>query len=242
MDPKAYVQMAELEDQHWWFVARRSILSHLIHSLNLPTTCRILDVGCGSGGNLPMLVKHGSVWGMEYSDGAREQAVSRGLATIESGHLPDLVPFTDLQFDLITMLDVLEHLNGDVDSLKALGPRLKPGGWILLTVPAYQFLWSQHDVLNHHKRRYNASHLKQVVQAAQFNIRYISYFNSFLFPIVLTIRLLQKVMGRQDTDDLVMPSPLVNRSLRSIFEFEKHLLRPFSFPCGVSLVLLAQPH
>ncbi len=240
MDPKAYAQMAEIEDHHWWFVARRAILSRVIRSLHLPEQPQILDVGCGSGGNLPMLICHGQVWGMEYSPIAREQAQSRGLATIEAARLPDQIPFAELQFDLITMLDVLEHLDQDVATLQALQSRLKPNGWLMLTVPAYQFLWSQHDVLNHHKRRYNRKHLIQVVQQANYRIRYSSYFNFFLFPLVLAIRLLQRLTRQTETDDLSIPSPVINRVLKQIFGFEQYLLGTLSLPFGVSLVLLAQ--
>ncbi len=241
MDPKAYEQMAAVEDVHWWFVARRQILSQVIRSLLLSPGAQILDVGCGSGGNLPMLKQHGSVKAMEYGEEARQLATARQVAEVQAAHLPDQIPFSGEAFDLVVMLDVLEHLDQDTASLQALRIRLKPEGWLLLTVPAYPFLWSQHDVVNHHKRRYTRSQLLQVVQQAGYRIHYISFFNTILFPIVLIVRVLNKALGRQGGDDLTLPSPWVNRILGQIFGFERQFLPRLRFPFGVSLVLIAQP-
>lgn len=163
MDPKLYQQMAALEDKHWWFVARRKILDKVIAQLNLPDKAEIFEAGCGSGGNLAMLARHGQVYAMELDDVARSFALRRQLAKISSGRLPDDIPYEERSFDLIVLLDVLEHLDEDAATLLALRSQLKSEGWLLITVPAYAFLWSQHDVSNHHKRRYVMRQLQTLV-------------------------------------------------------------------------------
>lgn len=241
MDPKAYEQMAAVEDVHWWFVARRQILSRVIQSLPLPAATQILDVGCGSGGNLPMLKRHGLVKAMEYGEEARQLATARQVAEVKPAHLPDQIPFQGESFDLVVMLDVLEHLDQDAEALQALRSRLKPEGWLLLTVPAYPFLWSRHDQINHHKRRYTRAQLCQVVQQGGYRVHYVSFYNTLLFPIVLIVRSLNKLLRRQEGDDLTLPSPTMNRILTEIFSVEGQFLPRFRFPFGVSLVLIAQP-
>lgn len=240
MDPKAYDQMAAVEDIHWWFVARRRILTRVIQTLPLPESPQILDVGCGSGGNLPMLKRHGTVKAMEYGETARQLATARQIAEVQSAHLPEDVPYPDHSFDLIVMSDVLEHLEQDVVSLQALRSRLAPQGWLLLTVPAYPFLWSRHDELNHHQRRYTRAQLCQVVQQGGYQIHYVSFFNTILFPIVLILRILNKALRRQEGDDLTMPSRWINQILTQIFAFERQFLPRFRFPFGVSLLLIAR--
>jgi SAM-dependent methyltransferase len=240
MDPKLYPQMAALEDVHWWFVARRMILNQVIAKLALPNNAEIFEAGCGTGGNLDLLSSHGRVYAMELDDVARNFASVRELATIQSGRLPNTIPFADRRFDLIVLLDVLEHLDDDAASLQALRSRLKPDGWLLITVPAYSFLWSQHDVVHHHKRRYVMRSLRRVVKRSGYDVRYASYFNTVLFPLVAGIRLLQKLFGGGKGDDLTMPSKLANRVLTALFASERHAIGRFSLPFGVSLLLLAQ--
>lgn len=240
MEPQLYLQFSALEDEHWWFVARRIILNRAISKLALPEDAEILEAGCGTGGNLPMLRRHGRVYAMELNEVARSLASDRGLAKIQPGRLPDDIPFASRSFDLIVLLDVLEHLDEDVASLRALRSRLKPDGWLLVTVPAYAFLWSQHDVANHHKRRYVMRGLRRVVKRAGYDVRYVSYFNTVLFPLVAGIRLLQNWFGGGKGEDLTMPSKLVNRVLTALFASERFLIGRFSLPFGVSLLLLAK--
>lgn len=239
MDPKAYDQMAQVEDVHWWFVARRRVLGPILQGLNLPPQAQILEAGCGSGGNLAMLAAFGSVCAMELSDSARQKAQARGIGVVQEGKLPQGIPFQGQRFDLIALLDVLEHLDEDVEALKALGSRLAPNGRLLLTVPANPWLWSRHDTLNHHKRRYTKRGLEKVLTTAGFQIHNISYFNTLLFPLIAGIRLLQKALKVKDSDDLTMPSSLVNRTLGTIFAWERFLVNRIPMPFGVSLVLVA---
>ena len=238
MDARIYAEMAALEDSHWWFAARRKILDKLISTLPLPADAQILEAGCGSGGNLAMLARHGRVYGMETNAQALELAAAKGAGQIAAGRLPAPIPFDDQKFDLIALLDVMEHLNEDAAALSALRARLKPGGWLLITVPAYPFLWSRHDELHHHKRRYVARDLRAVIGAAGLHVHYLSYFNTCLFPLIAAARLAR--LGRGHSGDLSMPNKFINALLTKIFASEHLLLGRVALPFGVSLLALAR--
>ncbi len=246
MEKDFYLQYASVEDKHWWFVARRQIIEQVIRKLSLPKNAQILEAGCGTGGNLQMLSRHGQVSAMELDEIACQFANQRQVTTVKRGTLPDNIPFA-LHYDLILILDVIEHLDDDLSALKALYYKLKPGGYLLVTVPAYQFLWSEHDEINHHKRRYRLQGLKQMVRKAGYEVIYGSYFNTFLFPIVVIVRglgkLLQKQNNNQFSSDLVLPSKPVNQLLTWLFANERYLINRFTLPFGLSILFLARkPH
>ena len=241
MDPKAYEQMAGLEDRHWWFVGRRQILNRVIAGIPLPPSACILEAGCGSGGNLEMLSQFGQVWAMEKSEMALPLARARGVGVVEEGELPYRIPFGSQQFDLIALLDVLEHLEEDKAALEALIQRLKPSGYMVITVPAYPWLWSAHDELNHHKRRYTRSQLLSLLKGVGLQIHTFTFFNSFLFPLAAGIRLAQKSLRFRESQDLKMPSPWINWLLTKIFAAEAYLIPKFSLPFGLSLLAVASP-
>src|ERR1019366_7290057 len=152
-DPSLYPRMAAVEDSHWWFASRRMICERMLDGLRLPPGVAILEPGCGTGGNFAMLAARGKLYAMDADRSALKFAASRGLAQLAEGSLPGHIPFGKMLFDLVVMTDVLEHLDHDAGSLRALHTRLVPGGSILLTVPALQWLWSEHDVTHHHRRR-----------------------------------------------------------------------------------------
>ncbi len=168
MNPAAYLEMAETEATHWWFVGRRVILAGMIEALRLPSHATILEVGCGTGGNLPMLARYGEISAFEMDGNARIIAINKTQSRfdIQPGGCPDDLPFQDRRFDLICMFDVLEHIERDVDTLVALGKLLKPNGRLLITVPAYQWMYGAHDEFLQHKRRYSAPLLSANVAAA----------------------------------------------------------------------------
>ena len=241
MDARIYERMAEVEEHHWWFASRRTIVEEILRGLALPKDAAILEAGCGTGGNFRMLARHGHVHAMEPSEAARVAASSLGLATVEPGSLPDSIPFPGQSFDLVLMTDVLEHLDDDRASLRELRRRLKPGGWLLLTVPALSWMWSAHDVSHQHRRRYHSAALREVVEAAGYQVRYLSYYNFLLFPMIAGARMVQHVLGASsDGHDLRMPSARVNGLLKRVFSSERHFLGSWSAPIGVSLILLAQ--
>jgi SAM-dependent methyltransferase len=243
MEKDFYLQYAAVEDQHWWFVGRRRIVEQIIRKLNLAHNSQILEAGCATGGNLKMLAHHGQISAMELDEVACELANERGITQVKLGSLPDKIPFTN-EYDLIVILDVIEHIDDDLAALKTLYSRLKPGGWLLITVPAYQFLWSQHDEVNHHKRRYVLRGLKQVVKLAGYTVRHSSYFNAFLFPIVAAVRIIRNLLhlegNSSSSSDLVLPAKPINQFLTFLFAGERHLINRFSLPFGVSILLLAQ--
>ena len=239
MDPQIYQTMMALEETHWWFVARRSILEQVIGKLSLPKSAEIFEVGCGTGGNLAMLADHGRVYAMELDETARIFASNLKLGEVRAGCLPDALPFPERQFDLIVLLDVLEHVEEDTASLQALAAKLKPSGWLLITVPAYAWLWSKQDVMLHHKRRYLLRNLHQIVSYAGYKVHFVSYFNFVLFPLIAVIRLVQGLFGKGG-NELTMPPKLINKMLILLFSAERHLLERLSLPFGVSIMLLAQ--
>jgi len=241
MQPVLYQQMREIEDRHWWFQGRRQIVSAVLSSLKRPADAKVLDLGCGTGGNLEMLLDFGSVTGVEMDTEAAALASQRGIAPVSQGSLPDELPLFDAGFDLVTMLDVLEHIEQEDASLSAVKQLLEPGGHLLLTVPAFEFLWGPHDESHHHKRRYRARSLRTALEAAGFRVIRLSYYNTWLFPPVALLRLLRKIMPAGDAElEATMPPGWLNRCLKTLFASERFVLTRAHFPFGVSLLAVAQ--
>jgi SAM-dependent methyltransferase len=240
MDAVAYQSLRELQGQHWWFVARRQIIDHLIRNfVKLPEKSRILEAGCGYGGNLALLRQFGELDAFEFEDSARAFATTLSNRPVAHGYLPDKAGFDGEHFDLIAMLDVLEHIEQDTASLQALHERLKVGGSILLTVPAVPWLWSKHDEIHHHKRRYSKASLEKALTDAGFAIDSIGYFNSLLFPVAVAQRMAQRI-ARSEAGVDSMPGRVLNNALRAVFAFERKLIGRFKFPIGLSLYAVAR--
>lgn len=241
MDRAVYERMAEIDGAHWWFVARRRIVTALIREQGpARPALKILEVGCGTGSNIAMLQAFGTVDAVEPDDLARRIASERSGLPIKGGYLPDGVALEDGHYDLIVLLDVLEHIPGDLEALTALRAKLAPGGRLMVTVPASPWLWSKHDVAHHHQRRYTEQSLRAVFEKAGFRVRHRSHFNTLLFPLIVAARGLGKLLKREGGDD-AMPSPLVNRVLAATFGAERHWVARRSLPFGVSLALVAEP-
>jgi len=241
MDRIVYDRMAEHDSTHWWYVARRDILADFIaREVSLPKDARILEIGCGTGHNLPMLGAFGEVDAIEIDPAAREIASQRIGKEVGSSPLPELTGVADGQYDMIAVLDVVEHIEDDVAALEAMAKRLKPGGTILITVPAHQWMWSAHDVVNHHKRRYSKATLVAALERAGLKWRKLGYFNSLLFPAAVAARLAGKLTGKDDSDDSPPAKPL-NAIFEKIFGLERHLVGRMPLPPGLSLIVLAQP-
>ncbi|MDQ3144701.1 MAG: class I SAM-dependent methyltransferase [Pseudomonadota bacterium] len=236
MDRAVFDRMAELDQNHWWFTARRRILSQVIERIvRPPADARILELGCGTGHNLDMLARFGRVEASELDDHARTLASKRLGRPIETAALPDLSMLPAASYDLVALLDVLEHVVDDKGSLAAIFTRLKPGGALLVTVPANPWMWSAHDVAHHHHRRYRKREIAALAREAGYTIELLSPFNSLLFPLIAAVRAIGKLRGKEAAND-AMPSRPVNTALDRIFGLEAGLIGRLPFPFGVSLV------
>ena len=236
MERKVFEQMAKLDAKHWWFTARRRILDGVIERIvRPPADARILELGAGTGHNLAMLSRFGKVEASELDPVARGIASERLGRPVVEAALPDISMFPDGAYDLVALLDVLEHVPDDKNSLLAIYNLLRPGGALLLTVPINPWMWSAHDVAHHHHRRYRASEIRKLAKDAGYSIELLSPFNSLLFPPIAAVRLLGRLTGKDDSDD-AMPSPLVNKTLDTVFGLERGLIGRVPMPFGVSLV------
>ncbi len=237
MERAVFDRMAEQDQVHWWYVARRKILADLIaREISLPPAeeARLLEIGCGTGHNLDMLRQFGRLDAIELDPSARALASERLGHAVADAALPELPGVPDRTYHLAALLDVLEHVDGDEEALRSIASKLVPGGSILLTVPAYQWMWSAHDEAHHHKRRYSRRGLRSVAEAAGLEVQRIGYFNSLLFPLAAAVRIAGKTTGKTESDDKVPPAPL-NRLFQAVFALERHLVGRVPLPAGVSL-------
>ena len=238
MDRAAFELMAAAERDHWWFRGRREIIAAALELVVPAAGARLLDAGCGSGGNLALLSRFGDVSAFEFDGAARAAAESTGPTHIEFGALPDAIPFPDRHFDVIGLFDVLEHLEKPVESLAALAARLGAAGAIVITVPALPMLWGPHDVHHQHFRRYTSRTLRAHVEAAGLRLEYHTYFNALLLPVAIAQRVRERLVG-YSTGNL-MPGHRLNEWLFRIFSLERRWIPRHSLPVGLSLLAIAR--
>jgi SAM-dependent methyltransferase len=230
--------MLAAADVHWWYRGRRRILRAELEALDIPPGSRLLDAGCGSGQTLALLAEFGDVMGIDPDQRSVTLAVARGRRAIVAA-LPEL-PFADGTFAVSTCLDVLEHLDDDRAALIELRRVTAPDGALLVSVPAYPVLWSDHDIANEHVRRYRAAGLRSVVGSAGWTVARLTYFNALLLPAAATVRLAGRLRrsarppGHSDLD--LTPSAL-NGLLELPLRLEAAYLRTGArLPAGLSLL------
>ena len=250
MDEALYDEMFRLESAHWWFVAKRRIILSLLkkHLPVLPSSPapRVCDIGCGCGMTLRELQEHGyQAVGVDASDTALSYCAARGVRAVK-GMLPDHLGLPPGNADAVLMLDVLEHLDDDLGATLCAIDLLRPGGFLIATVPAYQWLWTRRDEFHHHKRRYSLARWRRTLgdATARCGARplKVSYFNTYLFPLALAGRLASKLLPQPDRPgDMSIPPLGVNRLLAGVFASERlPLCAGFPLPFGLSLLAVMQ--
>ncbi|HEY9405190.1 MAG TPA: class I SAM-dependent methyltransferase [Pyrinomonadaceae bacterium] len=246
MERHTYAIMHEVEGSHWWFAGRRLILESFVRSivadLNLQgrRQPRILDVGCGTGANLEMLAQFGQTEGVDVSADALAFCRARGLDQVKLGAAEQL-PYAEASFDLVTALDVVEHLDDDLGGLSEMRRVLRPGGRALLFVPAFMWLWGVQDDVSHHRRRYTLPQLTERVRGAGFAVERATYANVTFFAPILAGRLLMRATGARPASENNINVPALNGVLGRLFGAERFWLRRgLNFPFGVSAVCVAR--
>lgn len=251
MQQHTYAILRRVEESHWWFVGRRRIITSFLERLcrgrgvansgnaGQRAPLNILDVGCGTGANLEMLSQFGNAQGVDVSTEALSFCRARGLENVKQGAAEEL-PYEDNSFDLVTGLDVVEHLDDDVAGLKEMRRVLRPGGHALLFVPAFMFLWGVQDDISHHRRRYRLGELKRVVQQAGFEVERATYVNISFFAAILSGRLLMRALRLRPESENNITVGFLNGTLGRILGAERLALRYLNFPFGVSIICVAR--
>jgi SAM-dependent methyltransferase len=237
-----YPILREVEEVHWWYIGRRKILSQFVGEAVKDVTDRkpqILDVGCGTGGNVVMLNEHGDAYGIDVSEDAVRFCHERGLERVELGAADEL-PFEDGKFDLVTALDVVEHLDDDLGALKEFRRVLRPDGKILIFVPTFMFLWGIQDDVSNHRRRYRLPELLRIVREAGFEVERSTYANITFFTPVLVVRTFMRWFKMKADTELGIGLSALNKPQGWLFGSERHWLKHFNIPFGVSALCIAR--
>jgi SAM-dependent methyltransferase len=238
MDPAYTAVHIEEDRRHWYFRGRLAVLLAVLRRVLPAPPCRILEIGCGTGNVLQALASFGQVVGVERDPDLRAVGRAAGL-DIREGALPGDLSVPDEWADAVLLLDVIEHLDDDLGSLRAARRVLRPGGVLVVTVPAYAWLWSGHDVALGHRRRYTARALRAIVARAGFGVEHVGYFNTLLFPAIAGVRLGKRLVGAGG-HDLHRPSAPVNGALERLFALERHVVLWPGLPFGSSVLAVAR--
>lgn len=244
MNSELYEKMYQLEKDNWWFRGRRKIFLNFLNNFDGERKQRrILDVGCGTGIMLNYLTQYGQVEGIDISRRAIAFCRVRGFTQVHLGDAQKL-PFQNNSFDIVTAFDTLEHVKNDQLALKEFYRVLRPGGFILITVPALPLIWSSHDIAHRHFRRYRQSDIVKKVKESRLKPTRITYINSLLFLPAFLFRLSIGIFNKlgvfKGHTDLVGMPRLVNSLLAQVFSLETNLLKFVNFPLGITLLVQAE--
>jgi len=242
MKEHTYPIMFRIEQSHWWYAGRRKILASFIEDICRRVTDRrprILDVGCGTGANLLMLSNYGDAEGVDVSEDALAFCRERGLENVKLGAAEQL-PYEDGTFDLVTALDVVEHLDDDLAGLREMRRVLRPGGRVLLFVPTFMFLWGLQDDVSNHRRRYRMPELGRVLEQAGFEIERTTYANITFFMPILAMRKLMRLTGIKAESENNINVSAFNGMLGRMLGAESFVLRYMNIPFGVSGLCVAR--
>lgn len=241
MHAPEYERMYKIEDRDWWFVSRRElVISHLVRNIRVKNPV-ILDIGCGTGATARMLKEHGEVVGLDFSQLALNACESRGITNLIHGSATS-IPLADNSVDVIVATDILEHLDGDELALAEFRRILKPGGLAIISVPAYEFLWSDHDEALMHKRRYTSKQLSERIGKAGLRRRYQGYALSFLFPLALMRLLKKKSKDKNEVPEaqhVDLPA-WINQCLIRFQRIENRVFHWGSLPWGLSVISVVE--
>jgi SAM-dependent methyltransferase len=242
MDESLYHLFYGQEEHHWWFAARSEIVRGIIGRYgNIRSGDTVLDIGCGTGAMLKALADDYKVVGLDTSPLAVKYSMQRGCEDVFQMPVEDF-PKDRFRVKAALLLDVIEHIEDDVAVLKAAREIVEPDGRVIITVPAHMWMWSAHDVVNHHKRRYSKAGLKVALARAGLEPVKLTFYNTWLFPLLAARKLIDRMLSHDSahlTDQ--QPNRAVNTILRNIFASEKYLLRAVNLPVGVSLLAVARP-
>jgi SAM-dependent methyltransferase len=238
MQPGYTAVHIEEDRRHWYFRGRLAVLLAVLERVLPAPPCRILEIGCGTGNVLHALARFGQAIGVERDPALRAVGHAEGL-DIRAGSVPDDLPVPAAWADAVLLLDVIEHVDDDLRSVRAARRALRAGGVMVLTVPAYGWLWSGHDVALGHRRRYTARALRTLVAEAGLRVEHAGYFNTVLFPAIAGVRLAKRLV-RGRGHDLHRPADGVNRALERLFSLERHVVLRPGLPFGSSVLVVAR--
>lgn len=244
MDKSVYKLAGQLRYNHWWFIGRAKIISEYLSDQVKNNDNKVLDIGCGAGTSIDILRSLGRVWGIDVNSEAINESRNCGYISLEKSDICTYSKHNHF-FDLVACLDVLEHLKDDDVVLKKIKTLLKRNGMLLITVPAFMFLWSENDNAVHHLRRYTAKKLTNKLKKNGFQVIKISYFNFLLFPLFIGWLVFSKIIGlisRHKRKSMLgyIISPLFNEILLIIFALEARIVSFVNIPFGLSIMCIAK--
>jgi ubiquinone/menaquinone biosynthesis C-methylase UbiE len=234
MEPNEIDKMNRLEEAHWWFQGKKYVIKSVMSRINIPDG-RFLDIGCGTGMFLKELGKDRTSYGVDVSDHALSYCAKKVNSFLIKAFGANL-PFKDGVFTFVSLLDMIEHVENDFELLKEVYRVCRPQSIVVITVPAFNFLWGTHDVSHHHKRRYKRNQLRDICLSAGFLLERLTYTNFFIFFPVLLRRISSSKSSDVGESDLRRVPAIVNGLLKCIYRFEAFYLKRGRFPFGVSLL------